>query len=97
MFSENLNQFFETDDFAVDAVINYGNNLTRNVKVIFETPSQSVEIYDTSIEADAPRLSCKTSDLNLVKRNDTVTVQTKTYRIERINHDGTGISFLYLK
>ena len=97
MFSENLNQFFETDDFAVDAVINFGSNQTRNVKVIFETPSQSVEIYDTSIEADAPRLSCKTSDLVSVKGNDTVTVQTKTYTIERIGHDGTGISFLYLK
>lgn len=97
MFSENLNQFFETNDFAVDAVINYGNNLTRNLKVIFETPSQSVEIYDTSIEADAPRLSCKTSDLTNVRKGNTVTVQTKTYEIIRISHDGTGISFLYLK
>jgi hypothetical protein len=97
VFSENLNQFFETNDFAVDAVINYGSNQTRDLKVIFETPSQSVEIYDTSIEADAPRLSCKTSDLNQVKQYDTVTLQNSTYKIERINHDGTGISFLYLK
>lgn len=97
MFSENLNQFFETNDFAVDAVINYGSNQTRDLKVIFETPSQSVEIYDTAIEADAPRLSCKTSDLSQVKQYDTVTVQSNTYKIERISHDGTGISFLYLK
>ena len=97
MFSENLNQFFEINDFAIDAVINYGTNQTRNVKVIFETPSQSVEIYNTSIEADAPRLSCKTSELNGVKTGNTVTAQSVTYKIIQISHDGTGISFLYLK
>ena len=97
-FTEDLNQFFDTDDFAVEAVINMPLAATRNVKVIFNTPSQSVQIYDTSIQYDAPNCQIKTSDLSGVKQNrDTILINAVTYKIELIIHDGTGISTLQLQ
>ena len=95
MFNEDLSLFFDEKDFAVEAILNLGTS-TRSIKAIFETPTQSVEIYDTAIEADAPRVTCRTQDLTGIKRGHAVTVQNQSYKIEKISHDGTGLSFLYL-
>jgi Phage Head-Tail Attachment len=92
MFDENLSQFFADKDFAVKAKIG-----SKTFDVIFDSPTHSVDIFDTSIEADSPRLSCKTSDLNGVKRGQSVIVDNKTFKIEKITNDGTGVSYLYLK
>lgn len=97
-FTENLDQFFDTDDFAVSAVITLSDASTRAINVIFDSPTQSVDIYDVEIEADAPFLRCKTSDLAGVKNNDTVSVNSQIYKIKKItNDDGTGVSLIYLK
>lgn len=96
-FTENLDQFFSTDDFAVEAVFTLSNASTRTVKVIFDTPSQNVEIYDTDIEADAPFLRCKTSDVVGIE-NGTVTVNGNVYKVKKVTKDdGTGVSLVYLK
>jgi hypothetical protein len=92
MFTEDLSQFFADKDFAVSAKIG-----SKVIDVIFDSPTHSVDIFDTSIEADSPRLSCKTADLNGVKRGQSITVDNKTFKIEKITDDGTGISYLYLK
>lgn len=94
-FDEDLSQFFDIDDFAVEATI--GTVPARTIKVIFETPSQSVEIFDTNIETDAPRLQCKTSDLVGVPSKSKITISGKTYDIGKVSDDGTGVSFMYLK
>ena len=95
--TENLDQFFDTDDFAVDAVITLTNSSTVAVKVIFNTPSQSVQIYNTDIEFDKPFCEIKTSDLNGVKRGNAILINSVNYKIEKIVDDGTGVSTLYLK
>jgi len=96
-FTENLDQFFDDSDFAVDAVFNLSPSGTRTVKTIFDTPTQSVDIYDTSIEADAPFLRCKTADLSNVKINANVLIGAVNYKVKRITNDGTGVSIVYLK
>mgnify|MGYP000538227379 CR=1 FL=1 len=96
-FTEDLTQFFDTDDFAVEAIFTLSPSGTRTVKTIFDTPTQSVDIYDSSIEADAPLLRCKTSDLASVKNNANVEIDSTNYKVKRIVNDGTGISIVYLK
>lgn len=94
-FAEDLSQFFSADDFAVEATIHSAP--ARTIKAIFETPSQSVEIFDTNLETDAPRLHCRTIDLVGVRREMQVSVNSVNYKIARISDDGTGASFVYLK
>ena len=94
-FTENLSVFFDPDGFAQDAVFNLSPT-PRTVQVIFNTPSQAVDIYDAQVEADAPNLMAPTSDLASVTRARTVTVNGTTYKVERIANDGTGVSTVYL-
>lgn len=96
-FAEDLSLFFdETKGFAVPAVFNRGETVLATVSVIFNDPSQAAEIYGTSIEEAAPFLQAPTASLAAVKRNDTVTVNGATYRIEIIRPDGTGVSNVFL-
>ena len=97
-FTEDLDLFFDDDDFAVSAVIN--TTPQRTIKAIFSTPTDSVALYEQAIEAPAPFLHCKTSDVSGVRSGkgaNTATVAGTSYKIERIEHDGTGTSRLYLK
>ncbi|MCA1567242.1 MAG: head-tail joining protein [Acidobacteria bacterium] len=97
MFTEDLLQFFDVNrGFAVQAVFKRGETVLATVAVIFNDPSQSVEIYSTQIEEAAPFLQAPTASLAAVKRGDTATVNGATYRIERIRPDGTGVSTVYL-
>jgi hypothetical protein len=100
MFSENPDEFLDTDDFAVEAVFTVSTGASRTVKVIFNTPTQSVEIYDTAIEAEAPFLTCKTSDVErspAVTRGTAVRVSGKEFTVANIADDGTGFSTVFLK
>ena len=97
-FTENLDQFFSTDDFGVTAIFTLSNSTTRSVNVIFDTPTQSINIYETEIEADAPFLRCKTADVAGIKTNDTVVISGTSYTVKKkTQDDGTGVSLVYLK
>jgi hypothetical protein len=95
-FTENLQQFFETEDFAIGVTFVLASGATRQIKAIFDTPSQSVELYETAIEAGVPKLICATSETSGLERAST-TINGVAYKIARIAHDGTGVSVLYLK
>jgi hypothetical protein len=95
-FDEDLSLFFDVSGgFAVAAVITMGSS-TRSIPGIFNDPTQSVEIYDTAVEAGNPFLTAQTSDLAGVKRGHTATMNAVVYKIERVHHDGTGLSTVYL-
>ena len=95
-FTEDLSLFFDVSGgFAVAAVITMGSS-TRSIPVIFNDPTQSVEIYDTSVEAGAPFLQAQATDVAGVKKGHTAQVNSVTYKIERVHRDGTGLAILYL-
>ena len=97
-FVENLGAFFNQDDFAVTAILKLEDGgATRSISAIFNTPTQSIEIYNTAIETDNPFLMCRTSDLSGVRNKQKVVVEGKTFTIEKISADGTGVSTIYLK
>jgi hypothetical protein len=94
-FTENLSQFFETDDFGVEATIN--TSPSRTINVIFDTPTEGVQMYESSVEADAPVFECNTSDLAGVTVGNTATIGGSVYKIKKIRDDGTGVSRVTLK
>lgn len=97
MFTENLNDFFDEEEFAVSAVVTLPDSSTRSIKVIFDQATERVDLYSQNIEANIPTCMAKTSDLSGVKTKRQIVVDGKTFLIERISHDGTGISTIYLK
>lgn len=96
-FDEDLAQFFEQDDFAVEAVIKNGSTVIRTISVIFNTPTQEVAIFDTSAGVNAPFVQCQTSDLSGITGSHTMTINSVVYRISEQDNDGTGISTVQLK
>lgn len=95
MFTENLNDFF--DDFAVPAVVTLPDSTTRTIEVIFDEATERVDLYSSNVEANVPTATAKTSDLEGVKTKRPIVIGGKNFTIERIAHDGTGISTIYLK
>ena len=96
-FKENIEQFFSDEDFAVVAELTLTSGANRLVKAIFESPTQSLELYETTVDASGPRLFLPTSKSDGIKRGATARIDKKTYSIERVTCDGTGITVLYLK
>lgn len=95
MLNEDLNDFF--DDFAVEAAITLNDSSVRTINVIFDEATAGVDLYSQNIEANVPTVTAKTSDLTGVKTRNQISFLSKTFSIERISHDGTGISTVYLK
>ena len=97
-FTEDLDQFFDTDDFAVPCSID--TTPPRSIDVIFSRPTESVSMYEAQVEAPAPFLLCKTGDLAGVRSGrsgNSATIDAVAYKIERIEHEGAGTSRVYLK
>jgi hypothetical protein len=96
-FTEDLSQFFEENDFAVPAIIKNGATVIRTISVIFNTPSQEVEIFDTNFEGNVPFALCRDSDLAGITNAHTMTISSVVYRIAKIEPDGTGVSTVHLR
>jgi hypothetical protein len=96
MFDEDRSQFFDTRDFAEVATLHLAGG-DRAANVIFNTPSQAVEIYDTAVEAGSPNLQCLKEDAAGLKRGDTVSVAGGTHTVVRIAADGTGLVTVYFE
>ena len=95
--AEDLSQFFEIDDFAVEAVITLSNNTQKTVKVIFDKIPTTSILEDTAIVSDGPKFIAATADLNGVKEHNQALIGGKTYKVAEVSDDGTGISTVYLK
>lgn len=96
-FTEDLEDFFDLDEFGTEAVFTTAPSVTKSIVVIFNDPTQPVEMYDTQIEAEAAFLHCKASDLNGIRRGNPVTVEGNNYTVNRITRDGTGTAMIFLR
>ena len=96
-FTEDLDKFFSIAEFAVEAVITLPDASTRSINVIFDEGTDRVSLFEQNIESNVPQFLAKTSDLAGVKTRNQVAIGAKNFSIERIAHDGTGVSTVYLK
>jgi hypothetical protein len=93
-FTENLDAFFDTEEFAVVATVN-----AFDLNVIFDLPTMEFVNGEASVEGQHPFLQCKTQDLidANARRRDEITVETTDYVISQIRHEGNGTSLVFLE
>lgn len=99
-FAEDLTQFFDTDDFAVAAVIKQPDGtVVRTANVILDTPTQEeILLGGGKVTAQTPKAVGRTTDLGDVQRNYTLTVVSTVYAVTGPSEDdGTGVSTLRLR
>jgi hypothetical protein len=93
-FTEDLDIFFNEDDFAVSVTLN-GDTFSA----ILDTPTDGYEYGDASVEADHKVIRCKTADLVAanIARRDTITVDGDSYKVANYRHEGQGTSIVWLE
>jgi hypothetical protein len=96
-FTEDLTQFFDQRDFAVEAVIKDGSAAVRSINVIFDDPRGQVVVFGADIEDALPSALCRTADLEDVEHGFTMTIAGTVYRIVGNQSDGTGTSTVQLR
>jgi hypothetical protein len=91
-FTEDLTQFFDTDDFGVAATIG-----ATTVNGIFENQFLGVP-GEAAVAASTPTFTCQTSALPAITRGSTqATISAVTYTIVGVHPDGTGVTLLVLE
>lgn len=87
-FTENLDAFLSTDEFAVSATLG-----ASTFSVIFDR----AHLESLGISTTQPMLIAKTSDVSSATRGTSITVNGSAYTIMDNQPDGTGISALMLE
>ena len=88
MFTEDLTDFIDVDDFAVAAVVDGSavNGILSNEFVMVDF-----------VESQKPVFDCPSADIVGVAHGDTVTIGIDTYKVRGIQPDGTGMTRLILE
>ncbi|KAF1017674.1 MAG: hypothetical protein GAK31_00942 [Stenotrophomonas maltophilia] len=98
---EDLNVFFEVEDFATTALFSRGGEPTSpQVKGIFDDPYYDKQLGEYSATEGDPRLTCKEVDVAQVKKHDECLIASMPGRKYTVIHDpkfdGTGTCVVYL-
>lgn len=99
MFAEDLTQFFDPRDFAVEAVIkDAGGAALRTANVVIETPTREAELHGADVMLPTPYAVIRTADAGDVRRGCTLTIGAAVYAVtEPPEDDGTGLTTLRLR
>jgi hypothetical protein len=101
MLEEDLNDFIDTDDFAIEIEIVGGS---ETINGIFDAPYGRMDLLGMGVASESPKLTVKTEDIadqsigvgTELKFNHPVTGDEMDYFVREIHDDGTGISELIL-
>lgn len=85
--------FDSTAEFPVEVI--FDSSITVNG--IFTGATDETTSFGIAVEAQAPTLMCRTSEITAVRPRMTAEVGGTTYKVERIERVGTGVSTVYLK
>lgn len=97
MIDPDIDAFFSTDVFGQMATYTRTGYPAISILVIFDAPGSILPLADgTEVETTAPKVLCRTDDVPSVSHGDTVTVDSKAYKVIGISPDGTGITTLTL-
>jgi hypothetical protein len=86
--ADDLDAFFDVDEFAVTAAV-----AGVSVYGLFDRPHAE----DIEVSGYSPALYCKTSDVSAAVEGDAVTVNGTDYTVIGIEDDGTGVTKLILR
>ena len=81
-FTETITQFFNDRDFAVSATFTDVSAGTSSIiKGVFDNESALIEVGEVDIDETAPRFVCPYSDVSAAVEDDTLLVDSITYKI----------------
>lgn len=86
-----LATFINTDEFAVSITYN-----STSIAGIFDDEYKGVNQITGEIEATAPQVIVKASDVLGIVHGSTLTINSATYYVINILQDGTGLTTLIL-
>jgi hypothetical protein len=92
MFVENLNVFFQSDEFAVDATLN-----GMAVRGVFDNEFDASSIAVGDIAGSSPGFTLRTVDVPAKPVGKLLVLGAKTYKVVEHRPDGTGVSVLRLE
>lgn len=96
-FDENIDAFFDTDDFAVAATYTPSGGSASTVNGIFDDEYFDEVGGSVGIEGSQPRFMCNLEDVSAVSQGDALSVGGITYQIVNVQKDGTGVVILVLE
>lgn len=90
--------YFDTDDFGSSATFtDVSAGTSSTVKGIFDKDSQEIMgMSDVGLIEDVPTFHCVSTDVTSAVFDDTLLVNSVTYKIKKIEPDGTGMTKLTL-
>ena len=91
-FTEDLSQYFNTEDFGVVASFTSGAT-TYTANGIFE----NVYSEDLSVNGTVPTFACVESDVSALAVDATCSINSTTYYVRIKKPDGTGATLLVLE
>ena len=89
MFTEDLSLFFNTNDFAVQALFN-GSNIINGI-----LGNAYAEI--NGVESTRPAFTCALEDVAGVSHGNTLVIDGDTYHVVGVKPDGVGVMTLVLE
>ena len=90
--------YFDTDEFGTSATfIDVSAGTSSTVKGMFDKDSQEIiGMSDVGVMEDVPTFHCVTTDVSSAVFDDTLVISSTTYKIKKIEPDGTGMTKLTL-
>lgn len=67
------------------------------IDALFDNPTQDASLGFSGMEARHPALICKTADVTAATHGTTVVINSVSYTVGNIHHDGHGITTFELK
>lgn len=95
-YEDDLDVFFEEDEFAVSAVIGTGVS-EKTIKVIFDEPYEKYDSSAGAVVSYAPVALAKASDVSEFSRGVYFSAKSKDYKVIDFQPDGTGLTKIILQ
>lgn len=89
--TSDLTTFLNADEFAVSITYN-----SATIKGIFDDEYKAVNQLTGEVEATAPQVVVKTSDISGIAHGNPLTINSTTYYVIGIQQDGTGLTTIIL-
>lgn len=97
MIYNDVDHFFRPGVTSMDAVYTNLENESRNIQVIFDIPSASVNIQNFEITSSNPKATAKSADVTDAEEGCSLVINGATYKIIDVRPDGYGLTELSLK
>ena len=89
--------FLDPSVFGVAATITITGQAAASINVIFDEPFVMQDIGDTEYQSSAPQAVVLDSDISGLQQNDTIVIDSTTYKIIEWHAGGQGMTILFLQ